>query len=149
MVNRVNNAVKSYKLTILVIIVFAVLVAFFTLRKTEFKTGPLFLFLKEKFLSLFGLGDPNYQAISMHDVLQSGYTLDLVLVAGMWVLYNMFRVIFFVHKVVHDCKNSHEFYRFTTPFPVTIDEEKKPSARFCRFRKSGWNVVALALKIKR
>ncbi len=121
----VNWSLMLPQLTILAMSVFAVLVAFFTLRKTEFKTGPLFLFLKERFLALFDLGDPNYQAININDVLQSGYTLDLVMVAGMWVLYNMFRVIFFVHKVVHDCKNSHEFYRFTTPFPVTIDEEKK------------------------
>ncbi len=121
----VNWRLMLPQLTMLAMSFFALFVAFFTLQKTEFKTGPLFLFLKEKFLMLFGLGNPNYQPISVNAILQSGYTLDLVMVAGIWVLYNMFRIIFFVRKVVIDCKNSHEFYRFVTPFPVTINEEKK------------------------
>jgi len=52
--------------------------------------------------------------------LKSGYTLDLFLVAGMWVFYNICRVIFFICKAINDSKNSHEFYRFQTAFPLTI-----------------------------
>lgn len=122
---RVNWRLMLPQLIVLAMSVIALLVAFLTLQKVGFKTGPLFLFLKERILELFGLADPNYIPISIHAKLKAGYTFDLVLVAGSWVLYNIIRVIFLIHKVISDSKNSHEFFRFDTPFPVTINAEKK------------------------
>jgi cellulose synthase/poly-beta-1,6-N-acetylglucosamine synthase-like glycosyltransferase len=109
---------------IFILSVFALIFAFLNLQKHGFETGPLFQFFKQKFLALFGIFDPNYQPISIHEKLKSGYTLDLVIVAGMWVIYNICRIIFMIRKVVIDTKNSREFYPFKTAFPLSFGEEK-------------------------
>lgn len=125
----VNWRLMIPQLSVLFMGVFALAIAFFNLQKNDFKTGPLFAFLKENVLWLFGTSSPNYQPIDINAALPSGYSFDLVLVAGIWVIYNIIRVIFFVNKAVFDSKNSHEFFRFKTPFPVTINEGKK----FCGY----------------
>jgi len=109
---KVNYRLMLPQLTVLALSITSLIVAFFTLQQKGFKTGPLFSYLKGKFL-----GIP--QTADIHHVMASGYTADLVLVAGMWVVYNIIRTIYFVYKVIHDSKNSHEFYRFQTPFPLT------------------------------
>jgi len=110
----------------LVASIFALIIAAFHLQKTGFKAGPIFLFFKAKILSWFEAAQSNQQsAVDIHQVMKSGYTFDLVLVAGVWVIYNIFRVIFFIKKVINDSKNSHEFFRFKTPFAVTFAADKK------------------------
>ena len=120
------------QLIVLVASIFGLVVAFSTLQKNDFKTGPLFLFFKEKFVESFGQVDPSYESVDIYSVMQSGYTADLVLVAGMWVIYNIARVIFLIKKVISDTKNSHEFFRFIAPFAVTIDEKKKIYGRILK-----------------
>lgn len=122
---KVSWNLMAPQLVVLFASIAALMVAFFTLQKNHFETGPLFAFLQANFLAIFGSVDANYIAPNINTVMVSGYTVDLVLISGIWVAYNIFRVVFFVKKVLYDTKNSHEFFRFTTPFPVTINVEKK------------------------
>lgn len=116
---KINWHLMMPQLFVLSSSICALIFAFYSLTKVGFKTGPLFSFFQHKFLELFGIFDPNYIAIDPHVKLQAGYTADLVIIAGAWVFYNIFRIIFFIKKVINDSKNSHEFYRFNTPYPVS------------------------------
>ncbi|MEP9386025.1 glycosyltransferase [Mesorhizobium sp. KR9-304] len=52
--------------------------------------------------------------------LTTGYTLDLVLVAGFWALINALRGIFVVFKVVRNARHSRDDYAFRCLVPVEI-----------------------------
>jgi cellulose synthase (UDP-forming) len=96
---------------ILIASIGALLTAFYKLHN-KFEFGPLFLFFS---------GEP----IDIHSVMRSGYTADLVLISGLYVFYNIFRILFFIRKAIRDSKNSHDFFRFAAPFPITLDKEQK------------------------
>ncbi|MCU0789830.1 MAG: glycosyltransferase [Nitratireductor sp.] len=52
--------------------------------------------------------------------LTTGYTLDLIVVAGFWALMNALRGIFVVAKVVSNARNSREEYAFRCLVPVEL-----------------------------
>ncbi|MEI7670207.1 MAG: hypothetical protein WCJ33_09005, partial [Pseudomonadota bacterium] len=54
--------------------------------------------------------------------MQKGYTLDLVVIAGFWALYNAIRAGFFIIQSIRNAKNSNEFFRFPIPLPATISQ---------------------------
>lgn len=118
---KVNWHLMLPQLAVMVMSCVALLAALYRLHG-NFKIGPLFLFFKAKLLVISG-HEIASAPFDIHAVMDDGYTLDLVLIAGMWVLYNIFRVMYFVYKVVNDSKNSHEFFRFAAPFPLMIEEK--------------------------
>jgi cellulose synthase (UDP-forming) len=81
----------------------------------NYKPGPLFRFLYEMIRTL------RIPHIDLNAPLPSGYTIDLVAIAGFWAAYGAMRAGFFVRKAVQDACKSHEFFRFSVPLPVVID----------------------------
>jgi cellulose synthase/poly-beta-1,6-N-acetylglucosamine synthase-like glycosyltransferase len=55
--------------------------------------------------------------------LKTGYTLDLVLVAGFWALINALRGIFVVFKVIRNARHSRDEYAFRCLVPVEIQTD--------------------------
>jgi cellulose synthase/poly-beta-1,6-N-acetylglucosamine synthase-like glycosyltransferase len=139
---EVNWRLMLPQISVLILSVSALVFAFFTLMAKGFETGPLFTFLKAKILGIFGyefIGE----VVDVHAVMHAGYTMDLVLVSGMWVIYNIIRIIFFIRKSINDSKNSHEFYRFKTSFPLTtkgfgrVLEISEEWIKYCDFAEDG------------
>ena len=53
--------------------------------------------------------------------LTTGYTLDLVLVAGFWALINALRGIFVIFKIVRNARHSRDDYAFRCLVPIEIE----------------------------
>lgn len=57
--------------------------------------------------------------------LTRGYTIDLVLIAGFWALFNALRVVFVIAKVALNAHRSRSDYLFRTLVPVAIETPGK------------------------
>ncbi len=114
---KVNLKYVRWQILLLFCGIFALIFSFFKLSKTGFETGPISLFLKKFFTGENVLDG----SVDFHGVLQVGYTVDLVIIAGFWVLYNIFRVLFLLRKIYIDSAKSNEFYRFKSLLPVGIN----------------------------
>lgn len=108
------------QISILVLGIFSLIFAFFRLKEVGFKTGAVFLYFENKFRSLFEVGFLQDSDVTIRTIMKVGYTCDLVLVSGIWVIYNIIRITFLIRKIIIDDKNSNEFYRFKTFSPIKI-----------------------------
>ena len=81
----------------------------------NYAPGPLFQFLSA------AASSGSIQNVDMSTPLPSGYTIDLVAIAGFWAVYGAVRAAFFMRKAVKDARNSRAFFRFDIPMPVIID----------------------------
>lgn len=81
----------------------------------NYSMGPLFQYI----FSLIGLYDRPLN-INIHTVMGDGFVVDLVVIAGFWSLFNAFKSIVFIRKSYLNAKNSHKFFRFNIPFPLSI-----------------------------
>lgn len=90
----VNWRLMMPQIFLLFVSCIALIFSFYTLNKVGFKTGPLFLFFKQTLTSVPFVKDPNHITVDINAKLPSGYTIDLVIIAGMWVIYNAIRAIF-------------------------------------------------------
>lgn len=53
-------------------------------------------------------------------VLERGYNLDLLLIAGFWAVFNVVRCILFAAKAARNVRQSHTDYRFDAKLPIEL-----------------------------
>jgi hypothetical protein len=82
----------------------------------DYRTGPLLAAIH----SLFTQGGLP-EGTSLFSPFPAGYTLDLVIVAGFWALYNASKALGFCAKVVRNANASHTFVRFPVVAPMIHD----------------------------
>jgi cellulose synthase/poly-beta-1,6-N-acetylglucosamine synthase-like glycosyltransferase len=58
--------------------------------------------------------------------LNRGYTIDLVLIAGFWALFNALRVVFVIVKVARNARRTGSGYLFGTMTPIRIETSEGP-----------------------
>jgi len=108
------------QLSVIIISLFAFFYGAIRLSVTGFPSGPLGAYF---YLWLTTWTSP--QGIDIYKVMPRGYTVELVVIAGYWALYNAVRGILFIRKVLYDAKNTHDFFRFRIPVPVLLDGKNK------------------------
>lgn len=64
--------------------------------------------------------------IDWNEPLTKGYTIDLVLIAGFWALFNALRVIFVLIKVTRNARLTRSDYLFRTIAPIRIETSDGP-----------------------
>ena len=64
--------------------------------------------------------------IDWFEPLTKGYTIDLVLIAGFWAIFNALRVLFVIVKVAANARLTHSDYLFRTTVPVRIETSGGP-----------------------
>lgn len=55
----------------------------------------------------------------LFQTLPAGYSVELVAIAGFWAVFNMVRAGAFMAKALRNARQSHAFFRFNMPLPVT------------------------------
>jgi len=115
---RIDWGLMAPQITIMALSLTAVIWAIFRLDG-DYTPGPLFQYL----LSFVGLAE-RPEGITMDTVMEEGFTVDLVLIAGFWALYNTVRATAFVLKAIDNARNSHTFFRFAVPFPVRYKRQE-------------------------
>lgn len=115
---RVSWRLMAPQIAVISLSLFALIIAFFKLSQ-DFQTGPLLTLLTTLFSST-SLKDAQ---IDIFASMGTGYTADLVLVAGFWALYSIIRALFFIRKALKDAKNSHHFYRFRIPMVCQFTDD--------------------------
>jgi cellulose synthase (UDP-forming) len=80
----------------------------------DFQVGPL----AQAWLSL---STGKFAEIDWNARLDQGYTLELVVIAGFWALFNSAKAGFVVCKAIKDARHSTDDYRFDAPLPIEID----------------------------
>ncbi len=74
-----------------------------------------------------------------------GYTIDLVLIAGFWALFNALRVVFVIVKVARNTYLTHSDYLFHTLVPLRIETSDGPRYATAERLSSSKAVVVGAL----
>jgi cellulose synthase/poly-beta-1,6-N-acetylglucosamine synthase-like glycosyltransferase len=115
---RVEWQLLSPQLTISTISLAALTVGIVRLA-LNFKIGPL----AQDFLNI-AHGDIG--AISWNQRLDHGFTLELVVVAGFWAIFNAAKCLFLVRKAVRDARQSSADYRFNVRLPMEIETDSGP-----------------------
>ncbi len=69
---------------------------------------------------------PKPPPINWRQPLTRGYTIDLVLIAGFWALFNALRVVFVIVKVARNARRTGSGYLFETMTPVRIETSDGP-----------------------
>ena len=82
----------------------------------HFKMGPLAE-------DIFDIAHGNLSAVNWSQRLDSGFTLELVVVAGFWAAFNAAKCFVVVQKAIRDARRSNEHYRFGVRLPMEIDTE--------------------------
>ncbi|MEX2128376.1 MAG: glycosyltransferase family 2 protein [Xanthobacteraceae bacterium] len=85
----------------------------------DFRVGPLAY-------ATIDLLSGNWANIKWNLHLPQGYTLELVVVAGAWALFNAGKSGYLIRKAIHDARRSTDDYRFEVRLPLEIDT---PSGR--------------------
>jgi len=67
------------------------------------------------------------QDIQWFAVIKQGYTLDIVVLAGIWAMLNIVRVAAFLRKALRHTHHTHEFFRFAVSVPVALTESSTPT----------------------
>lgn len=112
--SRVHFHLILPQIIVLVASVGALIYAFIKVRN-DFHTGPLFAALQA--IILYGTNAKN---VDIFAKMPKGYTVDLVIIAGFWALYNATRAAAFIIKVINNAKDSHKFFRFKIPLIVQM-----------------------------
>lgn len=113
---RVRWGLMLPQLLVFVLSALALLYAGWRLSQ-EFVVGPL----AQTLLAMLQ-GDAPSRA-EFFETLPAGYSVELVVIAGFWALFNMLRVTAFVIKVRRNASRSHAFFRFELALPVTLPLE--------------------------
>ena len=82
----------------------------------DFEIGPI----GQAVMLVIGLPLNDMVVIDLFRILPEGYTADLVMIAGFWVLYNSARVLFLVKKVLRNAGDTHAYFRFKLPIPFFV-----------------------------
>lgn len=116
---RINWRLMTPQILVMAASLLAVGYAVMTLAEKGFRTGPL-----AKFIYLL-VTTWTIPQMDLHGVMAEGYTVDLVVIAGAWALYSAVRGGFFIRKVLHDARNTHDYFRFRIPVPALLDSAGK------------------------
>lgn len=60
---------------------------------------------------------------TLFKTLPTGYSAELVAIAGFWALFNMLRAAAFIIKALRNARRSHAYFRFELPLPVTLSDQ--------------------------
>jgi len=105
----------------------------------NYEAGPLL----NLFLSPFTSATSDQ--VNFFTVLKEGYTLDLVLVAGFWALFNVVSVFSLIRFIQKKAQASEKEYQFYVEFPLEIKEEDDSMhyavTRKCSLEKLEFSVV--------
>ncbi len=82
----------------------------------HFKMGPLAQ-------DIFDIAHGNLSAVNWSQRLDSGFTLELVVVAGFWAAFNAAKCFVVVRKAIRDAGRSNEHFRFGVRLPMEIETE--------------------------
>lgn len=129
--SEVNWFFMIPQLTILLISIVSIIIAIIKL-KNNYLPGPIFIFFKNYINSLISFSSHNTSVFSgpfknnpintsIYNVISDGYSIDLVTIAGCWVLYTIIKILFFLGKVFKN-KNTRNFFQFKIPFPVLLED---------------------------
>ena len=66
---------------------------------------------------------------AIFETLPTGYSAELVAIAGFWALFNMLRAALFMAKALRNARRSHAFFRFSLPLPVTLADDPAATAQ--------------------
>jgi len=80
--------------------------------------------------------------------LPAGYSLELVVIAGFWAAFNMARALTFIVKAVSNAMNSHDFYRFSLPLPISVDGRQPATGQTLALAED-WVRISLARQADR
>ena len=136
--SEVNWLFMTPQLSILAISVASLVIATIKL-KSNYKAGPIFVFFKHYFFSAVqvtthsdavitggvSLVTKNAELLNIYNVIDKGYSIDLVLIAGIWVLYTIVKIVFFIFKVFYNVKNSRNYFQFRIPFALYVNGREK------------------------
>ena len=136
--SEVNWLFMLPQLSILAISVLSIFIAIVKL-KSNYQAGPIFMFFKQYFQPAVQVSSQaiaitkeganlittNPAALNIYNVIDKGYSIDLVLIAGIWVLYSIVKIIFFISKVYYNVKKSRNYFQFKIPFPLLVNDSYK------------------------
>ena len=136
--SEVNWLFMLPQLSILVVSVLSIFIAIVKL-KSNYQAGPIFMFFKQYFQPAVQVSSQaiaitkeganlittNPAALNIYNVIDKGYSIDLVLIAGIWVLYSIVKIIFFISKVYYNVKKSRNYFQFKIPFPLLVNDSYK------------------------
>lgn len=115
---RVNWRLMSPQIILLSLNLIALAIAFGKLQG-NYAVGPLGQFV----ITMMSLElTTAVTQLDWNASMTEGYSIDLVAVAGFWALFNTLRAICFVWKAIVNARNSHPFFRFSLPFPVSFPD---------------------------
>ena len=60
--------------------------------------------------------------IDIYAEMPAGYSIELVVIASFWALFNASRAFYFITKAIWNAKNSHEYYRFSLPLVAALPD---------------------------
>ena len=129
--SAVNWLFMLPQLIILVISVASIIIAIIKL-KSNYQAGPIFNFFKHYFEPAVKVSShvtdltvvaivKSSSALNIYNVIDKGYSIDLVMIAGIWVLYSIVKIVFFTFKVFNNVKNSRNYFQFKIPFPLLVN----------------------------
>jgi hypothetical protein len=129
--SEVNWLFMLPQLSILVISVTSIIIAIIKL-KSNYQAGPIFMFFYNYFKPTIpiashavgltaGVISKSPAVLTIYHTIDKGYSIDLVLIAGLWVLYTIIKIIFFMLKVFYNVKNSTNYFQFKIPFQLLVN----------------------------
>jgi len=124
------------QLLILIVSIFSIIVALYKL-KINYEVGPIYTFITgyfESFIHLFSFtnNDTSYSNdvyinkltdINIYTITSEGYSVDLVIIAGLWVFYNIIMNLVFIKKIAKNFIHSKKYFQFKIPLPVIINNK--------------------------
>lgn len=113
---RVNLALMTPQLALVAVNVFALLIGIWRLHG-DYTPGPLGRFMQQLLSLNFHFNIQQLQELWAAPMVH-GFSIDLVVVAGFWALFNAAKALFFVHKAIANARETHPYYRFALRFPV-------------------------------
>jgi cellulose synthase (UDP-forming) len=114
---KVNWWLMMPQISILVLSIFSIGYGYLILVETGFQKGLMAIWIAEI------LNGRLSNAAIWSEQIPQGMTVDLYCMAGLWAVYGIARVAFFLRKTLRCAANSHDFFRFKVPIPVRLEDE--------------------------
>jgi cellulose synthase (UDP-forming) len=129
--SEVNWLFMLPQISILVISVTSIIIAIIKL-KSNYQSGPIIMFFYNYFKPSIpiashavtlttGVISKSPAVLTIYNTIDKGYSIDLVLIAGLWVLYTIIKIVFFILKVLHNVKKSTNYFQFKIPFQLLVN----------------------------
>ncbi len=129
--SEVNWRFMMPQISVLILSIFSIVFALIKLEN-NYQPGPIFLFVKDYCQLLFTKKTYassaannnllyNSHFINIHTTIKNGYSIDLVFIAGFWVLYTIVKHLFFIQKVLKNVQSSNTYFHFDIPLPILYE----------------------------